>query len=365
MTRPNPTEGCAMRTLECESVRTALAPLDFALVNDWQRGFPLTERPYAELARRLGTAEIEVIERLQRLANDGTISRIGAVFRPHTLGWSTLAAVSAPENRIEAVARIISSYAEVNHNYEREHAFNLWFVAAAPSRQRVEDVLAEIGRSAGSPVLNLPMQEDFHIDLGFDLRAGLRTGNVKQAGRPHHEPARREHETVTPPDLERADYALAAALEGGVTLSLRPYAVLAARLGTSEDAILARLARLLKIGVIRRFGVVVRHRELGFAANAMVVWDVPDARVSEVGRQLASQSAVTLCYSRPRRLPDWRYNLFSMVHGQDRQAVLAEVERMRQELGLQQLACQPLFSRRRFKQCGARYSFLVPEAVAA
>lgn len=338
-----------------------LDPLNFALVNDWQRGFPLTERPYLELARRLGTAETEVIERLQVMATAGTISRIGAVFRPHTLGWSTLAAVSVPENRIEAVARIINSYAEVNHNYEREHAFNLWFVAAAPSRERVEAVLAEIGRAADSPVLDLPMLEDFHIDLGFDLRAG----HVKQAGRPHHEPIRRRQESATPPALERADHALADALEGGITLSPRPYAVLAARLGTSEDAILARLARLLKLGVIRRFGVVVRHRELGYDANAMVVWDVPDARVSEVGGLLASQPGVTLCYRRPRHPPDWRYNLFSMVHGQDRQAVLAEIARMRQALDLEHLACQPLFSRRRFKQCGARYSTLTPRAVAA
>jgi DNA-binding Lrp family transcriptional regulator len=135
-------------------------------------------------------------------------------------------------------------------------------------------------------------------------------------------------------------------------------------LGASEDAILARLARLLKLGVIRRFGVVVRHRELGYAANAMVVWDVPDDAVSEIGRLLARENAVTLCYRRPRRLPDWRYNLFSMVHGQDRQDVLVEVERMRDALGLQHFACQPLFSRRRFKQCGARYSALASKELA-
>jgi siroheme decarboxylase len=367
MTPTPPSVGCAVRTDARSMVRTAhptglapLAPLDFALVNDWQRGFPLTERPYAELARRLGTAETEVIERLQALAANGTISRIGAVFRPHALGWSTLAAVSAPEHRIEAVAQIINSFVEVNHNYEREHAFNLWFVATAPSRERVEAVLAEIGHAAGSAVLDLPMQEDFHIDLGFDLR-----NHAQQANRPHHDPARRPREATAPPELERADHALAAALEGGITLSPRPYAVLAARLGTSEDAILARLAHLLKLGVVRRFGVVVRHRELGYKANAMVVWDVPDSRVSEVGRQLASQSAVTLCYRRPRRLPDWRYNLFSMVHGQDRQDVLAEIARMRQALGLEHLVCQPLFSQRRFKQCGARYSTPAQQAIAA
>lgn len=333
-----------------------LDPTDFRLLNDWQRGFPLVSRPYAELAHSLGLCEAEVIARLKKLAEDGALSRVGAVFRPHTLGWSTLAAVSVPENRIEAVAQRINGYPEVNHNYEREHAFNLWFVATAPTREQVGEVLTEIGRAAGSAVLDLPMLENFHIDLGFDLRS---QGHSR---RPHLDPIRRPHETVTPSCLESADYALAAALEGGLALAPRPYAPLAATLGVSEAAVLARLARLLELGVIRRFGVVVRHRELGYAANAMVVWDVPDDAVSEVGRLLAQQNAVTLCYRRPRRLPDWRYNLFSMVHGQDRQAVLAEVARLRRELGLEHLACQPLFSRRRFKQCGARYSGLVQAA---
>ena len=333
---------------------TPLSPLDFALVNDWQRNFPLTPRPYAELAQRLGTTENEVIERLHTLSADGTISRIGAVFRPHALGWSTLAAVAAPAHRIEAVAQVSNSYSEVNHNYEREHAFNLWFVATAPSRAQVESVLTEIGLAAGSPVLNLPMLEDFHIDLGFDLHAGA--GQAGHQRRPHLDPARRQQEAATPPALEAADYALAAALEGGITLSPQPYAVLATRLGSNEEAILLRLQGLLKLGVIRRFGVVVRHRELGYDANAMVVWDVPDDIVSDVGRQLASQSAVTLCYRRPRYLPYWRFNLFSMLHGQNRAAVLAEIERMRESLGLQHIVCQPLFAHRRFNQCGARYS---------
>jgi len=329
-----------------------LDALDFHLVNDWQRGFPLVSRPYAELAHRLGISEAEVISRLRQLAEGGTVSRIGAVFRPHTLGWSTLAAVAVAPDRIESVAKSISAFPEVNHNYEREHDFNLWFVATAPTRDRVEEVLGEIGDLAGSPVLDLPMQEDFHIDLGFDL-----TG----APRPHQEPTRRPHEAEIAA-LEAADYTLATALEGGLTLASRPYAALATRLGWREEAVLARLGHLIGLGVIRRFGVVVRHRELGYHANAMVVWDVPDAEIATVGRALAAQRAVTLCYQRPRRPPHWRYNLFSMLHGQDRGAVLEELARLRGELGLEYIACQPLFSHRRFKQCGARYSELAKVA---
>ncbi len=325
-----------------------LPPIDFHLVNNWQRDFPLVSRPYADLGAWLGISEAEAIARLRALAKSGTVSRIGAVFRPHTLGWSTLAAVAVAPERIESVARVISAYPEVNHNYEREHDFNLWFVATAPTRERVQAILGEIGDQAASPVLDLPMLEDFHIDLGFDLSG---------AARPHLDPTRRrdEPEEVR---LESADYALAAALEGGINLEPRPFALLAARLGWREEQVLARLAHLLDLGVIRRFGVVVRHRELGYHANAMVVWDVPDAQVSAVGHALAGQTAVTLCYRRPRQAPHWRYNLFSMLHGRDRDAVLAELARLRAELGLEHIVCQPLFSRRRFKQCGARYSNL-------
>lgn len=340
-----------------------LDPIDFTLVNDWQRDFPLASRPYAELGARLGIPEAEVLSRLQALAQVGTVSRIGAVFRPHTLGWSTLAAVSVGLHRIDAVARAISAYPEVNHNYEREHDFNLWFVATAPTRERVSEILGEIRAVAGGPLLDLPMQQDFHIDLGFDLHPAAntpwRTDTRPEplALPPHLDPARRRHEQERV-ELDSDDHALAAALEGGVSLQSRPYAALAAQLGWQEEAVLARIQSLIERGVIRRFGIVVRHRELGYHANAMVVWDVPDDQVTEVGRALSRQRAVTLCYRRPRQLPHWRYNLFSMLHGQDRAAVLDELARLRRELGLDSLHCQPLFSRRRFKQCGARYASL-------
>ncbi len=344
-----------------------LDPIDFPLINNWQRDFPLVSRPYAALAQGLGISETETLNRLQALANAGTVSRIGAVFRPHTLGWSTLAAVSVGLHRIDAVARAISAYPEVNHNYEREHDFNLWFVATAPSRERVAEILGEIRTLAGGPLLDLPMQQDFHIDLGFDLQPAANSPWRPDARHqdlalpPHLDPARREHEQERV-ELDADDHALAAALEGGVSLVPRPYAALAAVLGWREDAVLARIQSLVERGVIRRFGIVVRHRELGYHANAMVVWDIPEAEVSEVGRALSRQRAVTLCYRRPRQLPHWRYNLFSMLHGQDRGAVLDELARLRRELGLEHLNCQPLFSRRRFKQCGARYASLAKVA---
>ena len=156
-------------------------------------------------------------------------------------------------------------------------------------------------------------------------------------------------------DVNDKDRALLAALEGGLDLVARPYARLATRVGLSELDVIARLRRLIANGIIRRFGVIVRHRELGYRANAMVVWDVPDEIVSETGGRLAELSFITLCYQRPRRLPDWPYNLFCMIHGRDRAAVEALIERATKHAGLSERPREILFSRRRFKQRGARY----------
>jgi DNA-binding Lrp family transcriptional regulator len=345
---------------------------DFHLLNDWQRGFPLVERPFAEIARKLNTGEEAVLLRLRELTALGRISRVGAVFRPHVLGWSTLAAVSCPAHRIAEVAARIDAHPEVNHNYEREHAFNLWFVVAAQSRERVADVLDAVRDESGLDVLDLPMEQDYHIDLGFDLThgegraAGPVLGFAEGGERPHLDAAACGDQ----PDLLRAqlsdvDVALAHALEGGLPLSSRPFAAVAERAGMSEPKVRERLARMLELSVIRRLGVVVRHREMGWRANAMVVWDVPDAEADALGARLGAQRAVTLCYRRPRRAPDWPYNLFTMIHGRDRAAVLAELTRLRARLGIGHLPHEALFSTRRFKQCGARYAAPVELARAA
>ena len=151
------------------------------------------------------------------------------------------------------------------------------------------------------------------------------------------------------------DLALISALQDGLPLVARPYAALGRVAGLAEGEVIERLRALIDGGVIRRFGVIVRHRELGYRANGMVVWDVPDARVGEVARSLAALPYVTLCYRRPRRLPDWPYNLFCMIHGTERDAVLAQVEAATESAGLAGLPRDVLFSRRRFKQRGARY----------
>ncbi len=147
-----------------------LDALDRRLLDDFQSGIPLAPRPFALMAEQLGVAEAEVIARLQCLTEAGAVSRVGPVFRPRQVGASTLAAMAVPPERLAEVATLVNGFPEVNHNYEREHDFNLWFVLTAPDQTRLEQVLDEIGRRAGLPVLDLPMLAEYHIDLGFPLQ---------------------------------------------------------------------------------------------------------------------------------------------------------------------------------------------------
>jgi DNA-binding Lrp family transcriptional regulator len=144
--------------------------LERRLLNEFQHGLPLTPEPYADIARQLGVYETTVLETLRRLQTEGVVSRVGAVFRPNRIGASTLAAMSIADEELEGVAEIVSSFAEVNHNYEREHHFNLWFVVFADDEENLQNVLAEIEDYSGYPLLDLPLLNEYFIDLGFDLK---------------------------------------------------------------------------------------------------------------------------------------------------------------------------------------------------
>ena len=144
-----------------------LDAMDRRLIEAFQRDLPLCPEPYAAMAEALGTTEAEVLERLARLEAEGVVSRVGAVVAPHRTGWSTLAAMAVPADRLDTVAATVSACPEVNHNYAREHRLNLWFVVTAASRARVRAVLDGIEDATGIEVLDLPLERAYGIDLGF------------------------------------------------------------------------------------------------------------------------------------------------------------------------------------------------------
>lgn len=155
--------------------------------------------------------------------------------------------------------------------------------------------------------------------------------------------------------IEPLDYRLLAALQDGLPLSSRPYAQISEQLGIDEQQVLERLRHMRQQGIIKRLGVVVKHRQLGYRANAMLVFDVPDPEVDALGRRISRYPFVNLCYQRPRR-DGWPYNLYCMIHGKSRDTVLAQYAQLVEECGLTDVDRQVLFSRRCFKQRGAVFS---------
>ncbi|MDD2658336.1 MAG: Lrp/AsnC family transcriptional regulator [Methylococcales bacterium] len=146
-----------------------LTPLHKHLLNDFQRDFPLSPRPYQDIADALGVSEDDVLSALTELSDKHFISRIGPVIPPNHIGVSTLVAMAVPEQQLKEIADLISAYPEVNHNYEREHTFNLWFVVIASDEGHLQAVLDAIERETGFKTMSMPLVDDFFIDLGFKL----------------------------------------------------------------------------------------------------------------------------------------------------------------------------------------------------
>jgi DNA-binding Lrp family transcriptional regulator len=310
------------------------------LANAWQRGFPLVPRPFAEIAERSRLTENEVLRKFLDLKTQGVIDRIGPVLRPNAVGASTLAALAVAPQRLADVAAFVSDQPGVNHNYEREHRYNLWFVVHGASEADVEAGIARIEQASGLQALRLPLLEEFHIDLGFDLDTHAAPRGV---------PIRAKRSL----SLEEKNLLKAAA--SGLPILPAPYEQVARAIGSTESAVIALLQTMLADGRIRRIGAVIRHRRVGYEANAMLVWDVPDPLVRDLGAKLAADASVTLCYLRARALPEWPYNLYCMVHGRRRSRVLYEAKRISAAYGLARFPRAILFSRRCFAQRAARH----------
>lgn len=311
--------------------------LDLRLLNDFQRDLPLVPRPFAAIATRLGTTEADTLTRLRHLLDAGHISRVGATCRPNTAGASTLAALRAPARRIEQVAALVGQEPGVNHSYQREDDWNLWFVATAPDADALAASLARIEDATSLPVLSLPLVRAFNIDLGFPL-----TG------------PRQAMALDRPADLtvlRDSDRGLMQTLSTGLPLVPRPFAALGR--GISEAQAIARIRALSEARILTRVGVIVRHRALGWRENAMVVWHLPEAAIEAAGRALAQVPGVTLCYQR-RTLPGlWDWPLFCMIHARSRPEAMEVLDKARALPELRGIPHRILFSTRCFRQRGA------------
>ncbi|PWE34354.1 Lrp/AsnC family transcriptional regulator [Maritimibacter sp. 55A14] len=315
-----------------------LDEIDHRLLDGWQRDLPLVPRPFAAMAGALGIPEAEVRARLARLARMGAVSRVGATCRPNTAGASTLAALAAPDWKVEAVAATLAQTPGVNHVYLREDTWNLWFVATGPDRGHVDHALDAIRRATGLRVLDLPLVRPFNIDLGFPLR-GDRCAPPPRA--------------ADPDALRPGDRAIMQALSSGLALVSRPFAAIARDLGRGEAEVLERIRALAAAGILSRVGVIVRHRALGWRSNAMVLWQAAPEEIDRAGPRLAAVPGVTLCYERRPVPVIWPYTLYCMIHARSRAEAFETLARAAAESGLEHGARRVLFSTHCYKQTGA------------
>jgi len=338
---------------------------DRALIDRLQDGLPLVERPYAAAAGELGLSEADLLARLRRLLDAGVLSRFGPMYHAERLGGGlSLAAMAVPEPDFEAVAETVNGFPEVAHNYARDHDLNMWFVLATERPGRIPETIREIEAATGLSVYDMPKRREFYVGLRLRARAegdagaseGAAAGPVPRArGSDDAEGTPGAAETSAAA-LDPLDRALVEHTQAGLPLQPDPWGAVAAQAGTDRAAVLARLARMQETGAIRRIGAVPNHYALGYRANGMSVWDVPDDRVAELGRRVGDLAFVSHAYERPRHPPIWPYNLFAMVHGKTRDEVQAQVAQIAALLGPADRGHAVLYSTRILKKTGLRLS---------
>ena len=301
-----------------------LTTLDRGIINAFQGGFPVTERPFESAAAALRERGVDVTgselcDRVRELDAEGILSRFGALVNAEAIGGAaSLVAMHAPKERYEAIAETVNEFTAVAHNYEREHPhLNMWFVVSVADHpdpdkdgnDRVEEVLAEIESATGQGTYNLPKLREFHVGATFLVDGPVSDGDVDLSDLGPE---------VTPSDrgeLTPAERDLVVEIQGGLPITETPYSDVAATIDADVGWVIETITRFELEGKVRRVGVIPNHYALGYTENGMTVWDVPEDVLNEVGPAVADLEFVTHCYERPRHAGVWEYNFFAMTHG--------------------------------------------------
>ncbi|WP_247002445.1 Lrp/AsnC family transcriptional regulator [Halosolutus gelatinilyticus] len=298
-----------------------LADRERAVVNAFQGGFPVVERPFEPAAsamrdRGVDIDATELLETIRELDDRGVLSRFGPLVNAQEIGGAaTLVAMHAPDDRFDEIVDAVNARREVAHNYEREHPYlNVWFVVSVPAEDRVEAVLDAIEDETGQETYNLPKRREFRVEAKFYVDGPLDGSDGEPAGidlsnlGPDAAPT--DGATLSPAERD-----LVLEIQDGLPLSETPYADVADAIGRTPERVRETIKRFEREGKIRRIGVVPNHYALGYTENGMTVWNVPDDLVGEVGSEVAALPFVTHCYERPRHEGVWPYNFFAMTHG--------------------------------------------------
>jgi DNA-binding Lrp family transcriptional regulator len=320
--------------------------LDKKLLNEIQWVFPLAERPYLEIAKRHAVLEGEAMRRIAALKEIGIIRQINAIFDTRRLGYkSALVAFAIQPEKLDQVAKRVNEHPGVSHNYERNHEYNMWFTLAVPPGSDMKQDLDNMAGLDGVIKYRvLPTLKLYKIGVKLDM-----VNDDAERPEPTDDVKEFNPEKV---QLSERDKEFIRELQKDLEVLPQPFDQPAHNLGITTPELFAKAQEYESIGIMRRFAAILRHRDAGFVANGMVVWRVPDDKIDDVGFKLAAFPQVSHCYRRPL-YPDWRFNLFSMVHARTAQAAEKLAQEMSQMIGVSDYKI--LFSSREFKKERVKY----------
>jgi len=327
----------------------AMAELDSKdkeILNLIQWDFPLVERPFAEIGKRLNISEDEALTRIKAIKETGIVRQINAIFDTRRLNYkSALVAMSIKPENLEDVANEVNKHPGVSHNYERNHEYNLWFTIAVPPDGAIQRDLDRFAKLDGVTKYRvLPTLKLYKIGVRLDMM-----NDDPDTPEPTDTP---KNVDKIPFTASERDKEFVRELQKDVEIVKEPFAEPARRLGVSVEELFAQAKEYERIGVMRRFAAILRHRDAGFLANGMIVWKVPEEKIDETGAKLAEFPQVSHCYRRPI-YPDWPYNLFSMVHARSEEAAKKMGVEMSKIIGITDYRI--LFSSREFKKDRVKY----------
>ncbi len=302
---------------------------DRRLLTVLQKEIPLEPRPFQKIGESLGSSEEEVLRRVRRLKEEEKIIRqISAIFDTKNLGYkSTLVAMRFDDADLDSGAEVINQHPGVSHNYKRNAEFNLWFTIAVPPKDSLEAHIHRLHELSGAKqTLILPTLRLFKIGVKLDLTG--KESKEESADEIFDESRRRR----SAPDLTEAEIDVIRTLQEDLALVETPYGEAAEAIGLEESRLFEIIRSFQARNYLRRIAAILHHRRAGFAANAMVVWNIPKERLDTIGPEFAKFREVSHCYERPT-FADWPYSIYTMVHGAKRSDCEAIVERMEEKIG--------------------------------
>ena len=322
--------------------------MDKALLTEVQKGFPITHRPFEALGEKLGLTEQVCLQRIAALKTGQVIRQLSAIFDTRALGYqSTLIAVKAPAERVDAAAEVISRHPGVSHNYKRNDPFNIWYTLAVPPGDSLEQTAKILHVLSGAEeTLLLPTLRLYKIGVKLDL-----TGQDTSLESKEDIYDESKRWSAKPP-LTPQDLAFIRVMQEDLPALELPFAVWAEQAESTEEELFAWAKKMEHLGYMRRFAAILHHRNAGFKANAMVVWQVPQEQVDAAGEQMALFREVSHCYRRPV-YPNWPYPLFTMIHAETHAGCMDVVRRIEERAG--SFPHKNLFSTKEYKKVRVKY----------